>query len=51
VAQVVEHLLCKWEALNLKPSPPKKKKKKTRIKQEVGSEGQRLKPGLSLNSW
>jgi hypothetical protein len=28
VAQVVERLLCKHEALTLKPSPTKKKKKK-----------------------
>jgi hypothetical protein len=28
MAQVVEHLLCKREALNSKPSPAKKKKEK-----------------------
>jgi hypothetical protein len=35
VAQVVEHLLCKQEALNSHLNPAKKKKKKKRSKKKT----------------
>jgi hypothetical protein len=32
VAQVMEHLLCKWEALNSNSGPTKQKEKEKKVK-------------------